>query len=68
VLTNNEVCCIKDKKVYVVYCGQSLGYLIYEKIEIQHLKRVSPLNVSDSSFKDINNLYLVHTSCVIKLF
>lgn len=48
------LCCI---------CGQSLGYLISENLEIHHLKKVSQLDVDDSSLKDINNLQLVHKSC-----
>jgi RNA-directed DNA polymerase len=44
-------------------CGQSLGYLISENLEIHHLKRVSQLDVDDFSLKDINNLQLVHKSC-----
>jgi len=44
-------------------CGQSLGYLISENLEIHHLKSVSQLDVDDSSLKDINNLQLVHKSC-----
>lgn len=44
-------------------CGQSLGYLISENLEIHHLKRVFDLNVGDSSLKDTNNLQLVHKSC-----
>jgi RNA-directed DNA polymerase len=48
------LCCI---------CGQSLGYLISENLEIHHLKKVSQLEVGDYSLKDINNLQLVHKSC-----
>ena len=48
------LCCI---------CGQSLGYLISENLEIHHLKRVSHVDVGDSSLKDINNSQLVHKSC-----
>jgi RNA-directed DNA polymerase len=44
-------------------CGQSLGYLISENLEIHHSKRVSQLDVGDFSLKDINNLQLVHKSC-----
>ena len=48
------LCCI---------CGQSLGYLISENLEIHHLKRVSQLDVGNPSLKDVNNLQLVHKSC-----
>lgn len=48
------LCCI---------CGQNLGYLISENLEIHHLKRVSQLDIGDFSLKDVNNLQLVHKSC-----
>lgn len=44
-------------------CGQNLGYLTSENLEIHHLKMVSQLDIGDSSLKDINNLQLVHKSC-----
>lgn len=44
-------------------CGQGLGYLISENLEIHHLKRVSELEINDSRLKDIDNLQLVHKSC-----
>jgi len=53
----------KRQKGLCCVCGQSLGYLISENLEIYHLKKVSQLNVGDSSLKDINNLQLIHKSC-----
>jgi len=53
----------KGQKGLCCVCGQSLGYLISENLEIYHLKKVSQLNVGDSSLKDINNLQLIHKSC-----
>jgi len=53
----------KRQKGLCCICGQSLGYLISENLEIHHLKEVSQLGVGDSSLKDINNLQLVHKSC-----
>ena len=53
----------KKQKGLCCVCGQSLGYLISENLEIHHLKRVSQLNIGDSSLKDINNLQLIHKSC-----
>jgi len=53
----------KRQKGLCSICGQSLGYLISENLEIHHLKKVSQLDVDDSNSKDINNLQLVHKSC-----
>ena len=53
----------KRQKGLCCICGQSLGYLISENLEIHHLKRVSQLNVGSFSLKDINNLQLIHKSC-----
>jgi len=53
----------KKQKGLCCICGQSLGYLISENLEIHHLKRVSQLDVGDPSLKDVNNLQLVHKSC-----
>ena len=44
-------------------CGQGLGYLISENLEIHHIKRVSELKINDSRLKNIDNLELVHKSC-----
>jgi RNA-directed DNA polymerase len=44
-------------------CGTSLGYLISENLEIDHLKRVADLDVDDPLLDDIKNLRLVHKSC-----
>lgn len=44
-------------------CGQNLGYLTSENLEIHHLEMVSQLDIGDSSLKDIDNLQLVHKSC-----
>ena len=53
----------KRQKGLCCICGQSLGYLISENLEIHHLKKVSQLDVGNLSLKDINNLQLVHKSC-----
>jgi RNA-directed DNA polymerase len=53
----------KKQKGLCCICGQNLGYLISENLEIHHLKGVSQLNVGNFSLKDINNLQLVHKSC-----
>ena len=52
-----------EQKGLCSICGQSLGYLISENLEIHYLKKVSQLNVGDSRLKDIDNLQLVHKSC-----
>ena len=44
-------------------CGTSLGYLISENLEIDHLERVADLYVYDPKLNDIENLRLVHISC-----
>jgi RNA-directed DNA polymerase len=44
-------------------CGTSLGYLISENLEIDHLKRVADLDVDDPLLTDIKNLRLIHKSC-----
>ena len=48
------LCCI---------CGQSLGYLISENLEIYYSKKVFELSARDSHLKNINNLRLAHKSC-----
>ena len=53
----------KKQKGLCSICGQNLGYLISENLEIHHLKRVSQLDVGHPGLKDINNLQLVHKSC-----
>jgi len=44
-------------------CGNSLGYLLLENLEIHHLRKVSDLDVQDPSLHNINNLRLVHKLC-----
>lgn len=44
-------------------CGTSLGYLISENLEIDHLERVADLDINDPKLNDIKNLRLIHISC-----
>lgn len=44
-------------------CDTSLGYLISENLEIDHVKRVADLDVNDFLLKDVKNLRLLHKSC-----
>ena len=60
----NKWSLLYEKQKGVCYiCGNSLGYLILENLEIHHLKRVSDSDVRDVGLHDINNLRLVHKSC-----
>ena len=52
----------KQKGVCAI-CGTSLGYLISENLEIDHLKRVADLDINDPLLQDIKNLRLIHISC-----
>jgi RNA-directed DNA polymerase len=60
---NNWSVLYKQQKGICVECGESLGYLLEENLEIHHINQVSKWDSSQESVNKLSNLQLIHKSC-----
>jgi 5-methylcytosine-specific restriction endonuclease McrA len=61
-LTNNWSELYKKQRGVCSECGQSLGYLLSENLEIHHVQQVAFSNPKDRVNR-LSNLRLIHKTC-----